>query len=225
MTNTTFTATAKFDRLINEATDLFNAGFSSKAGQKRALENLSRAYNEVRDAWRNVQIAGAPHQNLDRLMTEAEALERHAYFYGEGSMDLPFDLHQIRDRHFPVLDSLLPGSADAVRQLVELRNTIKGAEIVPPAKDATKVRAAKVLVHLKDLMERRKAQFLEAIDLTEVLGDEGVIIHGLTASTHYVTNEHGTTFLRTFFYLRGKLTPLNSILAGAEEAARRAKEA
>lgn len=220
----TFTASATFDRLTNEALDLFNAGFSSKAGQKRGLDNLNRAYNELRDAWRKVQIANAPYSGVDRMLTEAECLERSAFFYGEGALDMPFDLHQVRDRHFDALEVYLPGSTSILRNLVELRATIKAATITPPAKDETKVLAKRVVESLVDLMARRKAQYLEAIDLSEVLGDK-VVIRGLTANSHYVTNDHGTTFLRTFFYLYGKLTPLNSILAGAQEAARRAEEA
>lgn len=214
----TFTATAKFDRLTNEATELFNEGFTSKAGQKRALDNLNRAYEEVRNAWRNVQLSNAPH-NGERDLTPEMWADRTAFF---DAMDLPFDLHQVRDRHFPMADHFTPGAGDVIRSLVDLRNAIKGAVITPPVKDETKVRAARVVEHIKDLMARRNAQFLEAIDLSEVVED-GVVIHGLTANSHYVTNDHGTTFLRTFFYLRGKLTPLNTILAGAEEAARRAK--
>jgi hypothetical protein len=216
-TATAFAATDRFNRYVDEANELFNAGFTSKAGQKRALDNLSRAFREVRDAHFNALISAAPKLTNPTDPDMGEWAARVEHF---NANEVPFDLHQIRDRHFPVLDAFLPGSADAVRMLVELRNTIKGAEIVEPAKDITKVRTAKVLTHLKDLMERRKAQFLEAVDLTEVLGDEGVIIHGLSANTHYVHGHKGTNFLRTFFYLHGKLTPLNTILAGAEAKAR-----
>lgn len=217
----TFTASNRTDRMIDEALDLFNAGFTSKAGQKRALDNLNRAYEEVRNAWHKAFVAKAPYQDHDGEITPAMWEERTFYF---NQRDLPFDLHQVRDRHAATLEADLPGSSALVARLVELRATIKAAEITPPAKDETKVRAARVVECIKALMDRRQAQFLEAIDLSEVLED-GVIIHGLTANSHYVTNDHGTTFLRTFFYLRGKLTPLNSILAGAEEAARRAKAA
>ena len=57
-------------------------------------------------------------------------------------------------------------------------------------------------------MERLQVRYLEAIDLCELVGDEGFRMKGLSANSHYVTNEHGTTFLRTFYYLQGKLTPL-----------------
>jgi hypothetical protein len=55
----------------------------------------------------------------------------------------------------------------------------------------------------------------------------GTIFNGLPvqAHTHQVTNQYGTTFLRTFYYLFGDLTPLNIIIAAAEELARREKAA
>jgi hypothetical protein len=217
MTTTAFTTTDRFNRMLDEANDLFNAGFASKAGQKRATDNLNRCYEEIRDAWHRALCNAAPKLTDNSNPDSAEWAARVEFF---AAHDLPFDLHNFRDRHFATLEAFLPGASETVRNLIDLRTAIKGAEIVPPAKDITKVRTAKVLTHLKDLMERRKAQFLEAVDLTEVLGEEGVIIHGLTANTHYVYGHKGTNFLRTFFYLNGKLTPLNTILAGAEAKAR-----
>jgi hypothetical protein len=196
---------------IDSALNAFNAGFSSKSSQQSALGDLSRAYDLVKEGVRS---------ELLRTPLEQRSTPEWKTLY----WDLPDYIHNWKPKHSELF-ARFPEAVRAAEELVELRATIKAAEVVPPAKDLTKVRATKVLVHLKDLMERRQAQYLEAIDLTEVLGKEGVIIHGLTANSHYVTNEHGTTFLRTFFYLRGKLTPLNSILAGAEEATRRVQEA
>lgn len=45
----------------------------------------------------------------------------------------------------------------------------------------------------------------------------------LHANVHYVTNQHGTTFLRAFYYLNGTLTPLSIIIAAAEAKAREAE--
>jgi hypothetical protein len=197
---------------IESALNAFNAGFSSKSAQQAAISDLGRAYDLVKKSVRDELLTSAPTRE------ERDTPEWKTLYW-----ELPDYIHNWKPRHSGLFSGRFPGQVLQAEELVKLRDTIKSAEVVPPAKDETKVRAAKVLVHLKDLMERRQAQYLEAIDLTEVLGEEGVIIHGLTANTHYVTNEHGTTFLRTFFYLRGQLTPLNTILAGAEEAARRVK--
>jgi hypothetical protein len=40
-----------------------------------------------------------------------------------------------------------------------------------------------------------------------------------------VTNQYGHTFLRTFYFLAGVMTPLNVIIAAAEELERRKKAA
>lgn len=189
------------------ALDLMNAGFSSKAGQKAATDQVGRAYDVIRESLHNALLA-------DRSIGGSEQAWKDLY-YG-----VPLYVHQFSDKLAArYADGFAADVADALR-LRDLRDAIKASAIVPPAKDETKARAARVVESIKALMDRRNAQFLEAIDLSEVVGD-GIIIHGLTANSHYVTNEHGTTFLRTFFYLRGKLTPLNTILAGAEEAARR----
>ena len=193
------------------ALDLMNAGFSSKAAQKAATDEVGRAYELAR---RNVMDALL----ADRSIGGTEAGWKALYW------DFPMYVHQFSDKVAARYVDLFPADVAIALRLRELRDAIKAEAIVPPAKDERKARAARVIETIKSLMERRKAQYLEAIDLSEVV-EEGVVIHGLTANSHYVTNEHGTTFLRTFFYLYGKLTPLNSILAGAEEAARRAKAA
>jgi hypothetical protein len=192
------------------ALDLLNAGFASKAAAKRANEELGRAYDLVRRSVSDALLA-------DRSIGGSEQAWKDLYY------DLPYDLSRFSDKVAARYVDLFPADVEVALRLRSIREAVKAAPIVTPAKDETIRRAAKVVESIKSLMERRKAQYLEAIDLTEVLGDEGVVIHGLSANSHYVTNDKGTTFLRTFFYLRGKLTPLNSILAGAQEAARRAE--
>lgn len=205
------------------ATDLFNAGFSSKAGQKAALDYVTRAYEEAKRVLSDACLAarfpstvvqdGETHEIL--AMTPAA---KAVYW------DIPSYPHQFKAKHAELVRDAFGDRFDAtladMARFVELRDAIKAAPITPPAKDETKVRAARVVESIKALMARRNAQYLTAIDLSEVVGD-GVVIKGLTANSHYVTNEHGTTFIRTFYYLNGSLTPLNSILAGCEETARR----
>lgn len=194
----------------------YNEGFSSKAGQKVALDDVTRAYEMYKRALQDACLAA---RDADNQMAPAV---KAVYW------DVPSYPHLFKPAHADMVRAAFGGCFDAlladVAELVGLRAAIKAAPITPPAKDETKVRAARVVESIKALMARRNAQYLNAIDLSEVVGD-GVVIHGLTANSHYVTNEHGTTFLRTFYYLYGALTPLNTILAGCEETARRAKVA
>lgn len=197
------------DYYIDAATAAFNVGFSSKAGQKAALADLNRAYSMLRDAAHKAQIDAAPMPINDDYQT------RMAFF---AENEMPFELHQVRERHLPIFEKWTQNSA-VVASLRELRETIKGAEITPPVKAEPSKYEVKARETLMDLITRRKSQYLEAIHLGEVFGGLPV-----SANTHMVTNEHGTTFLRTFYYLNDKLTPLNLIIAAAEELERRAKK-
>jgi hypothetical protein len=209
--------TNRFETYSAAALDRFNAGFSSKAGQKDALDYVTRAYEVLR---RELQDACLATPRVDAATGKMAPAVEAVYW------DVPSYPHQFKAKHSDLIRAAFGDRFDVLiaqaEELVALRETIKAADIVPPAKDETKARAAKIVESIKARMDRLQARYLEAIDLSDVL-DDGVYIRGLTANSHYVTNEQGTTFLRTFFYLHGKLTPLNTILAGAEEAARRAK--
>lgn len=181
--------TARYDRYLTEATDLFNEGFSSKAAQRRALDSLNRAYDLQK---------GAIH---DILLAETDR--------GEGWNDLYWgvpDLHNWKPRHSEQFKTFAPQVA-AIEQLVELRNEVKAAEITPPAKSEAKVIEERVIKSVRDLLETRRAQFLEGCRLAEVFGKLPVSVNA-----HYVTNAHGTTFIRCFYYMAGRLTPLNTII-------------
>lgn len=204
---------------LARAVDAMNAGFTSKAGQKEALSDLNRSYDQLEEMLRDEVRKVAPHNGLGREMTREEYVERMAHF---DANEIPFDLHQVRERHLELF-AKWTGNADAVRQLLQLRETIKAAPVVPPMKDESKVLADRIVESIKARMDRLQVRYLEAIDLTTVFED-GFYMKGLTANSHYVTNEHGTTFLRTFFYLNGRLTPLNVILAAAQEAKRLEEE-
>lgn len=190
------------------ALELLNAGFASKAAQKKALDEVSRAYEIVKREIANALLA-------DRSIG------------GENWNDLyygPLYIHEFSEKRQAAYLPFFPEQIAIVRRLRELRDAIKSAAIVPPAKDEAKAVEKRVVEAIKARMERLGVRFLEAINLCEVCEDF-VAIKGLSANSHYVTNDRGTTFLRTFYYLNGKLTPLNLIIAAAEEAARQAKAA
>lgn len=197
---------------VDAALDAFNQGFTSKSAKQSALRDLGRAYEMLRDALHKAVCASAPELSDPANPSEAEWAARGDFFRAN---EVPFELHQVRDRHL-VLFGTWTGNGDELRRLIELRATIKDAEVVPPVKAEKSERLVRVEATLRDLMETRRAQYLEAVELGELFGRLPV-----TANTHWVINEHGTRFLRTYFYLRGKLTPLNVIVAAAEELERR----
>jgi hypothetical protein len=163
--------------------------FSAKAHQKEALDYLNRAYSLVRE------------QNNSG----------NAY---ENCWDIPFDLHQIRDRHFVMFKE---EHHVALRELVSLRAIFKFIEVVKPApkNDAVERKAAEVTKEVKNLLEMRTAQYNRAIDLGRLFNYLPVSV-----TPHHVTNQYNTSFIRCFYYLNGKMTPLNIIMAAAGQLER-----
>ena len=163
--------------------------FSAKAHQKEALDYLNRAYSLVREQ----NNSGNTYENC---------------------WDIPFDLHQIRDRHFVMFKE---EHHVALRELVSLRAIFKFIEVVKPApkNDAVERKAAEVTKEVKNLLEMRTAQYNRAIDLGRLFNYLPVSV-----TPHHVTNQFGTSFIRCFYYLDGKMTPLNIIMAAAGQLER-----
>jgi len=163
--------------------------FSAKAHQKEALDYLNRAYSLVRGQ-----------NNLNSTC--------------ESRWDIPYDLHQIRDRHFAMFKV---EHHVALKELVSLRAIFKFIEVVKPApkNDAVERKAAEVTKEIKNLLEMRTAQYNRAIDLGRLFNYLPVSV-----SPHHVTNQYGTSFIRCFYYLDGKMTPLNIIMAAAGQLER-----
>jgi hypothetical protein len=174
---------------VDRATAALEAGFATKAAQKDALADVATAYFRVRE-----------------IASEAAlAAKDDATYWG-----LPFDIHQVREAKHA---AFFGEEWSRVAFLVDLRNAIKSSEIVrveSPNKAETELRA-RVERTISEEMARIGKQYADAIDL-------GRILKGLpvSANSHYVTNEFGTTFIRTFWYLNGELTRFNVIAAAYE---------
>ena len=166
--------------------------FAAKAHQKGALGDLNNAYEVVRDANQTWQLA-----------PETRASN-------EDYWALPFDLHQIRDKHTRLFKDDL--CADLAR-LVELRRLFKNAQVVKPAPkdDRISEKQKQVTETVVDMINRRVAQYHQAVELGRLFGNLPVSV-----TPHLVTNEHNTTFTRCFFYLSGKLTALSVIMAALD---------
>lgn len=198
--------TKTYDDRIEAARAAFEAGFRSKAAQKDALSRLNRAYEMVRDTAREAvrDYAFAEYPTTE----EADNIARDELFRAN---DLPFDLHQVRDRHVEIIEQWA-GLGQTVREMIALREAIKEAEIAPaPAKPEIEQKAEAVRKAVIDEIEKRKAQFVEGLEVARMFGGLPV-----TVNAHIVRGHKGAIFLRHFFYLRGKLTPLNMIIAIAE---------
>jgi hypothetical protein len=194
---------------IATATAAFDAGFASKAAQKRALDDLNRAFDREREGH------GADYRVELFANDEAhgENWDRAAFL---DARDVPFDLHHVRERHLAIFAMYSRGRAATVRDLVELRAAIKAAPIatVEPKSKPLEELSKKVDKSLAEIMDMRRAQYREGIELVEVFGQLPV-----TMSVHVVHGHKGAIFPRRFFFMAGKLTPLNVILAVLQDTA------
>ena len=172
--------------------------FAAKSHQKEALGELNSGYQML--CKNNFQFS-------------IDSLSREDYYA------IPFDLHQIRDKHFRLFDEA--HHAD-LTDLVTFRVLLKELEVVKPAPKSDRITAkqAEVTETVVDLIERRMAQYHEAVELGRLFGGLPVSV-----TPHQVTNEYNTTFTRCFYYLAGKFTPLSVIMAAADKLAREKEEA
>lgn len=197
----------------------FEAGFASKAAQVRALDELNRAYAGIRESVMDAILKARSPETEE---------QNHADYWGLAS-----DLHNVRDRHFDLAGRYVEDFG-VVRDMIALRGAIKTAPIAPvPEKPEAVVKAEAVRRSIVEEMERRKAMFVEGLDLGRVFADlfprknkAGEIIPSaslpVTVNAHWVRGHKGTDFVRHFFYLGGRLTPLQTIMAIAETLDREA---
>lgn len=215
MTNITEIKACRADEQLDKAIAMFNEGFNSKAAKQRCLEALNNSYNYTRDIHFDEVCASAPGQDaaVEEFTDELNAA-RAAHF---DRLEVPFDLHQVRDRHADAFGTRW----DRIQELRNMREQARAAEVVPPAKGDAPLKEleARVTESLEQLMARRKEQFIRGCELHDIFGGLPVSVNA-----HWVVNQFGTGFIRRFYYMDGKLTPLNMILAIMDTKAREKEE-
>lgn len=200
-----------FETYLDEAMTAFEAGFLSEAARKRALESLNRAHNQIEESIRKVQLAyfhGMRHSDNGRPEVPAE--EQANY---DRITDLYYNfpaLHVIKDKHFEAYAEY-PQFAQ-MRELINLRNEIKAAEIVKHERPANEEKVEEVRKFVAKTMEERKAEFVAGVELAHIF--KGLHV---SVNAHWVYGHKGARFIRYFFYLNGRFTALNMIMAIAEQ--------
>lgn len=185
---------------LTTATDLFNAGFKSQADKKRVNDRINSAYSAVRN---DIQEAILAARNISECEAESECLS-------ELYWSLP-DLHNWKAKH-DTMFAAYPEQLAIIARLIEMREATKAATIVKVEKDKIQQKTEEVRQVVISELERKKQRFIEGLELAKHFGGLSVSVNA-----HYVRNEKGTDFIRHFFYLEGKLTALNMIIAIAEE--------
>lgn len=167
--------------------------YKSKAEQKRELDQVNRKFEKETDAMRNGML---------NLRDKGNPVLVNKYYY-----DLPHYPHQWNEGWSKVMSEYFPEEVREVEALVEMRNDIKNTPIDPKPEPKNKAEK-KIVESIKVIMERNKKNYIRGLELHEHFGTLNVYVNA-----HLVTNAYGTTFLRHFFYMDGKLTALNVILA------------
>lgn len=189
---------ARFDK----AADAFNAGFTSKAGKKKANDFAGRAFEFADRAIGQIII-----DKKSQVSEGSEEFDRlHGLYWS-----IPSAHHWKPEKHAAMFEEFDGLAVDLMNRVAGLRAAIKAAPISPPQPKEGKERTERVERSVREEIERRKGQFCKALDVAN-------LFKGLPVSVnpHFVTNAHGTTFIRCFYYLAGELTPLNVIIAAAE---------
>lgn len=188
---------ATADDNLAQAHAAFEAGFLSMAAKSRALGKLNRAYSAARDALSNAILAKRSPENEK---------QNHEDYWA-----IPLDLHHVRERHFE-LAARYEAGFEIVRDLLNLRAAIKEAEITPaPARPENEERADTVRRTIVEEMERRRALYIQGLEIAHLFGGLAVSVNA-----HWVHGHKGAVFLRHFYYLYGRLTPLQTIMAVAD---------
>ncbi|ORJ23975.1 hypothetical protein BS640_18680 [Rouxiella badensis] len=189
---------------------LFNAGFTTKQQQKDTLTYINRAYEAYRSCITDL-LWEIPHEE----QTEAQS---RIYW------SIPRAAYLLKLKHVDAILAIFPAASpylEEMLKLAELRRVVKIQEVVKPDKEGAEMQAKAAHVHVTILerMQRLGRQYEKALTLPDLFG--GLNVH---ANVHVVTNQHGTRYLRAFYYLDGKLTPLPLIIAAHEAHARKKKD-
>lgn len=189
---------------LDRALETFNAGFTVKARQQEALADVTCAYEQVR---RQVQDACLTTKDRNPETGRMNDAVENVYW---NLADYP---HNFKQKHVDMIRAAFGTEQDeAIAQmqyLAQLRNEIKAAPITPAAKDDTlKQVERRVQESIQDMIARKVAQFHHGVELVEIFGNLPVSV-----VPHYAVHQSGTGFIRCFYYMNGKLTALNVILA------------
>ncbi|TXH17844.1 MAG: hypothetical protein E6R03_03210 [Hyphomicrobiaceae bacterium] len=199
-----------FEDYLGKAIDAANDGFLSEAARKRALADVNRAWdvlkNEIHE--RILSEADGKFVPAGETLNDEEWAARRNWINAQGYWDLPDYPHTYRaEKHAAFFGDLNAKALEAI----QLRDAIKTVDIAAPVKDEGKASIVAVRKTIVEEMERRKAQYVEALEIGRHFGGLPVSVNA-----HWVHGHKGAVFLRHFFYLAGKLTPLNTIIAAAD---------
>lgn len=209
---------AKAQERLTAALDAALDEYPSKAAQKRVLDDLNRAYEMARDAYGDLY-------RVELFANDEEFGGRDAWNAAAflDAREVPFDLHNVRDRHVARIAEYSADLAQIVDAARTARADVKESPVAAKmVKTNVEIEERKIAISrtIEEEMQRLGRMYHNALDLGRMFGGLPV-----SANVHLVTNQYGTTFVRAFYYLNGKRTPLNVIMAAAQTLADEREEA
>ena len=180
---------SKFNYYLDKALELGSFSFfTSKAKQKDALDYLNRAYDCLRDT---------------KVYKSSTPQERWLETY-----DLPMSLHHVKEKHRTVFQNLSI-DCNLVYKLVEYRKQFKEFDIVQPTKKNDLTTIMKIINDTVGYTKEYPNETQRNLEhyITKDLWKR------VSYTWHFVTNSHGTKFIRVFWFLDGNFTKLSKILS------------
>ena len=206
----------KFNEIMESVVGMVEAGFVSKAGQKRALNGCTNMMNMVRAVFSSfyLDFVSLEERNMD-LPEHKAAVD---LYYAQPNT-ATFGKYLVKaEKAMPWMDkNQCEELVSMGEQVVAMIATVKNAPVNQPAPKVSEKEIA-IKKSIMEVMEKRGEQFNRCLRLDEMFGRMMV-----TANVHIVHGHKGTIFLRAFYYVCGHLTPLSVIIAAMEEAAKKEK--
>jgi hypothetical protein len=130
---------------------------------------------------------------------------------------IPHNLHQWKPKHhlsLIIVDLGCDEYIKTINELKDLRDAIKDTEILPVITNDSKIKIKQIEKSIEEYIKSKQQQFISGLSLAHIFNGLNVSVN-----SHYVTNQHNNTFIRCFYYLNGKMTALQMIIAIAEQYA------
>ena len=208
----------RYSKILNRAMQAMCVDyFNTKSAQKDVVTDLSRAYEELREVVNVEYLETVPYEDRRTMQMSPINLRKHELYCA-----LPYSLAHFRAKHADEILALYPhlsNIVDRMNTLFAFRDEVRETPIMrvePKAKDPMTEKVERTII---DIMAKCKADYAHGISLMEVFG-----YMNITASVHVVVNQYGTRFHRSFYYMDGRLTRLNVIIAVYQEMEDRKKK-
>ena len=200
------------EKFFNQATELLNAGFTTKAAQNKAKQALRYAWEA------NSEVLHETYYDMLRADKDSASDEQTDIHYSITNW-LPF----FNVNHATRIIQAFPSLVDFIQDCYVLADTyrkIKEAEITKAPNKSIREEVKRVERSISEIMETRKQQFERALKLNELFG--GLPVH---ANVHMVHMSNGTSYVRAFYYLNDEITPLQVIIVAAQAIKREQESA